>query len=366
MWRLLVSAGGTGGGVYPALAIVRALGGRADVLWVGGEGGMEASLVQRAGVNYTSVPAAGVHGVGWRALPGNLARLARGVRAARAIVRSFRPQAVLFTGGFVGVPVALASTGVPKLAYVPDIEPALALQVVARLSDVVAATTEATQAFLPRKRVVVTGYPTRPELVPMPKDVACGRLGLNPTRPVLLVSGGSRGARSINRAVWGSLDTLLARTQVIHITGELDWPEVEAVRVRLPARLAADYRPYAYLHEEMGPALAAADLVVSRAGASVLGEYPLFGLPAVLVPYPHAWRYQKDNAGYLAERGAALVVDDSAVAQVLASTVLALLDDRPRLATMGEAARRLARPQAAAAIADEIERLVPGRSGSGD
>jgi len=349
--------------VYPALAIVRALGGRADVLWVGGEGGMEASLVQRAGVNFTTVPAAGIHGVGLRALPGNLARLARGVRAARAVVRGFGPQAMLFTGGFVGVPVALAGAGVPKLAYVPDIEPALALQLVARLSDVVAATTDATRAYLPSgKKVVVTGYPTRPELAPMPKDLACGRLGLDPTRPVLLVSGGSRGARSINQALWSCLVELLPKTQVIHTTGELDWPEVAGQQARLPAELAPAYHPHAYLHEEMGAALAAADLVVSRAGASVLGEYPLFGLPSVLVPYPHAWRYQKDNADYLAGRGAAIIVEDASLANEIASAVLSLLGDRPRLARMAEAARQLARPHAAAAIADEIESLVQARS----
>ncbi len=353
--------------MYPALAIVRALGGRADVLWVGGEGGMEASLVQRAGVSYTAVPAAGVHGVGLRALPGNLMRLARGVRAACGVVRGFRPQAMLFTGGFVGVPVALAGAGVPKLAYVPDIEPALALQLVARLADVVAVTTESTRASLPRSKVVVvSGYPTRPELTPVTKELARGRLGLDPARPVLLVSGGSRGARSINRALWASLDRLLAEAQVVHITGELDWPEVAGVQARLPAPLAPAYHPYAYLHEEMGAALAAADLVVSRAGASVLGEYPLFGLPAILVPYPHAWRYQKTNADYLAGWGAALVVEDASLAAEIAPTVLALLNDHPRLAKMAEAARQLARPKAAAAIADELERLVQGRSGRRD
>jgi UDP-N-acetylglucosamine--N-acetylmuramyl-(pentapeptide) pyrophosphoryl-undecaprenol N-acetylglucosamine transferase len=109
----------------------------------------------------------------------------------------------------------------------------------------------------------------------------------------VLVFGGSRGARSINEAVWDILPNLLEIAQVVHITGELDWPRVPAVIEKLDATYANRYHPHAYLHEGMGQALGAADLVVSRAGAATIGEYPLFGLPAVLVPYPHAWRYQE-------------------------------------------------------------------------
>jgi undecaprenyldiphospho-muramoylpentapeptide beta-N-acetylglucosaminyltransferase len=341
---------------------VRALEGRAEVLWIGGEGGMEASLIRRAGLPFQAVPAAGVHGVGLRALPGNLWRLTRGVAASRRILRRFRPDALLFTGGYVGVPVAIAGQGRPQVAYVPDIEPGLALRLLSRLADVVAVTAEETRSHLPaRKKVVVTGYPTRPGLRAMDRDQACAHLGLNARQPVLLVAGGSRGARSINQAVWGCLTALLARTQLVHLVGELDWPEIAGVRQSLEPSLASGYHPHAYLHEEMGAALAAADLVISRAGASILGEYPLFGLPAVLVPYPHAWRYQKVNADYLVSRGAALLLEDSTLPQSLADVALGLLGDRPRLEAMAASARSLARPQAAQAIADQVEGLAGGR-----
>lgn len=320
---------------------------------------MEASLVRRAGVAFEAVPAAGVHGVGLKALPGNLWRLARGTVTARRVILRWQPQALFFTGGYVGVPVALAGWRLPKAVYVPDIEPGLALRLLTRLADAVGVTAEAARASYPRhKRVVVTGYPTRPELQPLDRRSARQALGLDPQRKVLLVFGGSRGARSINRALWGCLARVLAEAQVVHITGELDWPEVEAVRSGLPSSLAGDYHPHAYLHETMAAALAAADLAVSRAGASTLGELPLFGLPAVLVPYPHAWRYQKVNAAYLAERGAAVVLRDEELPQRLAETVLELLADPERLRVMSEATRRLARPDAAQAIAAEIIRLV--------
>ena len=336
------------------------------MLWVGSEGGMEASLVERAGVRFVSVPAAGLHGVGPRALPGNLRQLARGVAAARRIVQDYRPQALLLTGGYVGVPVALAARRVPKLVYVPDIEPGQALRLMARFADCLAVTAEETALRLPRRpRVCVTGYPTRPDLCRADRDQARRHFGLDLALPLVLVFGGSKGARSLNEAVWGSLEDLLAVAQVVHITGSLDWPRTESRQQELTASLAARYRPFAYLHDEMAQALAAADLAVARAGAATLGELPLFGLPGVLVPYPHAWRYQKVNAEYLVSRGGAVRIEDSEIATRLVPVIRQLLGDPVRLEGMRQAMRRMARPQAAAEIAAEVERLLGEGGGRG-
>jgi UDP-N-acetylglucosamine--N-acetylmuramyl-(pentapeptide) pyrophosphoryl-undecaprenol N-acetylglucosamine transferase len=319
---------------------------------------MEVGLVSRAGLRFEAIPAAGVHGVGLRALPGNLWQLARGYRAARSIVNEFQPEAMLFTGGYVGVPVALAGRGVPKVAYVPDLLPGLALRVITRLSDSIAVTTEAAGKTYGARHVVHTGYPTRPELQPQEPLAARQALGLDPERRVVLVLGGSLGAQSINQAVWTALPGLLDLAQVLHLTGERDWPLVEGVQDELPERLAPAYHPHAFLYEEMGSALAAADLVVSRAGASVLGEYPLFGLPAVLVPYPHAWRYQRANAEYLVDMGAATQLEDQRLARDLLPTVRGLLQDPARMQRMGAAMQRLAVPGAAAVIAEEVVRVA--------
>jgi UDP-N-acetylglucosamine--N-acetylmuramyl-(pentapeptide) pyrophosphoryl-undecaprenol N-acetylglucosamine transferase len=190
------------------------------------------------------------------------------------------------------------------------------------------------------------------------KNEARSRLGLQEDALVLLVFGGSRGARSINEALWSCLDGVLHIAQVVHVTGELDWPRMAAVRERLEASLGRRYHPHAYLHEEMGLALAAADLAIARAGASTLGELPLFGLPAALVPYPYAWRYQRLNAEYLARQGAAVLVRDEDLAAQLLPTIRTLLGDRDKLHAMGTAARRLSRPDAAQTIAAEIERAA--------
>jgi UDP-N-acetylglucosamine--N-acetylmuramyl-(pentapeptide) pyrophosphoryl-undecaprenol N-acetylglucosamine transferase len=202
--------------------------------------------------------------------------------------------------------------------------------------------------------VVVTGYPTRPELIPIATEEARRKLGLDPDRSVVLAFGGSQGARSINEALWLALPGILGMAQVLHITGELDWPRVEDIKTELPERLRAAYHPRSYLHEEMGAALAAADLVVSRAGAATMGEYPLYGLPAILVPYPHAWRYQATNARYLADQGGAVVLSDESLARDLLPAVRGLLQDPVRLLGMAEAMSGTATPDAAEAIAFEV------------
>src|SRR5512142_2085957 len=223
--RLLICAGGTGGGVYPALAVHGALTAKvANVvtLWVGGEGGMEESLVNRQGIPFRSIPAAGVHGVSLTALPRNLTLLGRGVLAARKILNDFKPDVLFFTGGYVAVPMALAGRSISSLLYVPDIEPGMALKSLARFADVIAVTTEESQKFF-KKRVYETGYPLRTDLALWDRQTAHQHLGISGDRPVLLVSGGSKGARSLNLAVWNHLLALLEKFEIIHISGETDW-----------------------------------------------------------------------------------------------------------------------------------------------
>ena len=349
--------------MYPALAVHHALTQRlADVetMWVGGEGGMEAELVDRAGIAFKSIPAAGLHGVGARALPGNLLRISRGWLASRRILREFKPDVLFFTGGYVAGPMAFAGRRVPTLLYVPDIEPGLALKSLARYANRIALTAaESKKYFRGDKRTVVTGYPVRADLAAWSRSDAVQHFGLSGDPPVLLIFGGSQGARSINTAILKHLSSLLEIAQIIHISGQLDWSMVEAAAQALPRELSARYHAMPYLHE-MGAALAAADVVISRAGASVLGEFPAFGLPAVLIPYPHAWRYQKVNADYLAEHGAAVILQDEILKDRLLPLVKDLLLNPAKREAMRAAMRSLAHPEAAAAIAGQLIELAGG------
>jgi undecaprenyldiphospho-muramoylpentapeptide beta-N-acetylglucosaminyltransferase len=351
--------------VYPALAVHNALTGRhanVETLWVGGEGGMEAELVKRAGIPYRSIPAAGVHGVGARALPGNLIKLTRGFLASHRILREFRPDVLFFTGGYVAAPMAVAGRKTPIVLFVPDIEPGLALKFLSRFADRVAVTASNSGKYFPHpERLVLTGYPLRADLSNWTRENAARHFGLSSELPVLLVTGGSRGARSINMAVLKILGELLESLQLIHVTGSLDWPVVEKAAQGLPAHLKSRYHALPYSHE-MGAALAAADLVLSRAGASTLGEYPFFGVPAVLVPYPYAWRYQKVNADHLAERNAALILQDERLDERLLPVLMDLMHNKAKLEAMRAAMKALAQPHAADAIASQLVELAGEQS----
>jgi undecaprenyldiphospho-muramoylpentapeptide beta-N-acetylglucosaminyltransferase len=378
---LLICAGGTGGGVYPALSVLKQLMSQKpetiqdtqaetsqsstdelQVLWVGGSGGMEADLVKREGLRFEAIPAAGVHGVGWRALPGNLWKLGNGFLSSRRILRKFHPDVLFFTGGYVAVPMALAariSKRSKSLLYVPDIEPGLALKTIARFSDCIALTVDQSEAYFPKHpSKVVTGYPLRPGLDLWTKAEARTFFALQEELPVLFIYGGSKGARSLNQVMVDALPVLLQEMQVIHITGKLDWQMMEQVRAALPTDQLNRYRPYPYLYEEIGAAMRLADLAVTRAGASILGELPLFGLPAILVPYPYAWRYQRVNASYLVKQGAAELIDDAQLSDQIVPKVRGLMADHSRREKMSQIMHSLANPEAAAGIANLLTDLA--------
>ncbi len=355
--------------MYPALAVLEALEGKVDeLLWVGGEGGMEAKLVQRLNIPFQTIPAAGVHGIGIRTLPANLFKLARGVAASRRILKQFKPQTVVFTGGFVATPMAIAARRIPSLLFVPDIEPGLALKFIARFASKIALTTmKSSLYFNDQKRLVETGYPIRTELRRINKSTARTHFELNSEKPVVLVLGGSKGAHTINQALTTILPELLKITQVIHISGALDWPSVQKNLENLPAQLQSSYKVFPYLHEEMGIALSAADLVISRAGASILGEYPLFQLPAILIPYPYAWQYQKVNAQFLTDKDAALMIKDEEMASLLYPTLEELLVNPQKLTKMAANMSQLFQPHAAEKIAEliiEISRNAKSERGT--
>ncbi|MGD2205258.1 MAG: undecaprenyldiphospho-muramoylpentapeptide beta-N-acetylglucosaminyltransferase [Anaerolineae bacterium] len=365
--RLIVSAGGTGGHVYPALTVVKFLlepkpAGSGlptltsdDVLWIGSRSGMEAEMVPRAGIQFIGLAAGGLRGMGpWVTLR-NAARILSSVGRARRILARFKPDTVLITGGYACVAVTLAAwmQRTPVLIYLPDIVPGRAIQFLGRFATQIAVTSEESYHYFRREKVTVTGYPVRPHVYSLDKVQACEALGLDPEEKTLLVFGGSRGARSINRALVAGLRDLLPVCQIVHISGRLDTAWVSASAKSLPGEMKGRYHHYTYLHN-MPQALVAADLVVARAGAATLGELPAAGLPAVLVPYPHAGQHQDHNAEYMARSGAAWVLPDAELDEKLVSTVLEVLNDEESLNGMRESTRAMARPDAAEAIAERL------------
>ncbi len=265
-------------------------------------------------------------------------------------------------------PVAIACRmrAVPVMIYLPDMTPGLAVQWLSALAQKVAVSFPEVAGFF-GKKAVVTGYPVRAGLLNAVEDRQTARLKL--TRklgmklehglPLLLVFGGSQGARSINRAVWQAAPALLPDCQILHVVGTRDWPLLEQEGPELWDNPLADrYHPVAYLHEEMAWALASADLAFARAGASVLAEFPLARLPSVLAPLPGAGSHQLPNARKLADSGAAAIIEDAQLTEKLEPTIAALLADQNRRRAMAAAAGALAQPQAADNIARELERLA--------
>jgi len=357
--KVVFSGGGTGGHVYPALAVATALaqelgdGQTLDALYLGTASGIERELVTRAGLPFRAVAAGAIRGRSPWGLAASVVKLTRGVTQARAAIAQFQPQAILATGGYASVPIALAartSHRLPLVVYLPDIRPGWAVRLMARLSHRVAVTTDRSLSYLPRANTLVTGYPVRPTFWQVGKTEARRRLAIDPQERVLFITGATHGARSLNRMVADHLPQLLELCQIIHLSGYSDHPRLDRLRRNLPDRLRPRYHLYGYMHEDLPWAMAAADLALMRAGASVMGELPAIGLPAILVPYPYAGGHQLFNARFLADAGAAIVVEDNKLNGLL-PLVGELLADEARRTTMAEAARRLARPDAATNIA---------------
>jgi UDP-N-acetylglucosamine--N-acetylmuramyl-(pentapeptide) pyrophosphoryl-undecaprenol N-acetylglucosamine transferase len=362
--RVVLTGGGTGGHIYPALSVARCLAGD-DVLYVGTADGPEAAIVPKADVPFRSIPS---RKLSRRPTPGAVLAAAVcgwGVIRAGALLRSWKPDVVLGTGGYAsaGVMFAAALMRIPTVVHEANVVPGRVNRLLARLCTRVALTYEASLPYFSRERTVVTGLPVRPDLLSADPTKARNEYGLDAELPTLLVSGGSGGARSLNRAVLDALPRLLARgIQVVHQTGKGNYETV----AREIGRPPSGYHPLAYV-DDMPSLLRAATLVVCRAGSSTLAEVTAVGLPAIAVPYPYAVAdHQTHNARALADAGAAVLVRDSEfTGDRLLREVSALLEDPPRLAAMREASRGQGKPEAAERVADllrEIARPLPGAS----
>lgn len=274
------------------------------------------------------------------------------------VLARMRPRVTVATGGYASTPAALASwlLRIPVVLFLPDVYPGKAVAWLAPLARKIAVTSEVTERHFPPGKATVTGYPLRAPFVEPSRELGRQRFGLPSEAAVVCVFGGSQGARHINEAIGRRLPELLLHCHILHICGEQRWSEAHAAAADLSDEVRARYQLFPYLHdEEMADALAAADLAVCRAGASVLGELPATGTPAILVPLPQLTVHQYENAEFLADRKAAVILEDEAVDTELVDLIKRLLSDQPKLAGMAAAADRLARRHATEAIVDLVE-----------
>ncbi len=282
-------------------------------------------------------------------------RLALSIPQAFARLLVARPGAIFTTGGYVAIPVLLAAAvlRIPSVLWEGNVVPGRSVRFVARLATALAVSYPETSAALGHPRSYVTGTPIR-SLTGIDPDEARARFGGRAGERILLLFGGSQAVRRINDAVLAALPRLVERVRVIHVTGDGGYAAALAAREALPADLRDRYRPFPFLHDDMNAALAAADLGVGRAGSSTLAEAAAFALPMAIVPYPHAAGHQRRNAEIQAAAGAAVLIEDEAFDADALVEAAGLLADPARHARMSAAARDLARPDAAAAVADLV------------
>ena len=361
--RLLIAAGGTGGHIYPALAVARSLSADPEgpeLRWIGGHRGLEATLVPAAGIPLGRLAARSLRTTELDAHAVlDPIRLAASVPQAGAILAAERPAAIFTTGGYVAVPVLIAAAplGIPVVMWDGNVVPGRSVRATARLAAALAvsfhATCRALATAAPKRPCYVTGTPIR-DVDAIDREAARRRMDVAPGERVLLIFGGSQAVRRFNAAVRDALPRLIERVTVIHVTGEEAYAAALAAREALPEPARRRYRPYPFLRDEMLAALAAADLIVGRAGSSTLAEATAMGLPMIVVPYPHAAGHQRANAISLVEAGAARLVEDEAFDADSLVDAARLLDDPSAHAAMSAASRSLGRPRAADAVAELV------------
>ena len=389
--RILVTGGGTGGHVGPALAVVQTLRERATLpgadftptfLYVGSEAGIEAKLAKEAGIEFASVASGKMRrsskGILGLLTPANIAdafRVPLGAFQAVGVVRQFRPDVVLATGGYVSVPPVIAASlqKVPILTHEQTVTVGLANRIAGRFATRIALTFEGALDDLPallRKKAFVTGNPVRAAVFNGDQARAARRFKFAPDEdnlPCVYVTGGAQGSRILNRAIEGCLKDLLGFCRVIHQCGqqpasdEQDFDRLHALTDNFPLALRQRYHLTRFVETDaIGDAYAIANLIVSRSGAGTVTEACALGKPALYVPLvPTGGDEQTRNAQRSVAAGAAVIVPQAEIdAPRILSEIHTLLSDPARLKAMGDAARTLARPNAAKDLADALLALV--------
>ncbi|GAB6137099.1 undecaprenyldiphospho-muramoylpentapeptide beta-N-acetylglucosaminyltransferase [Halanaerobaculum tunisiense] len=360
--KVLFSGGGTGGHIYPSLAIAQRLETELDnieILFVGTQDGLEADIIPQEGYPLETIAVEGLPRKLSFKLVTALAKTGWGLWQARQIIQDFGPDIVVGTGGYVCGPTVLAAalSGIPTLIHEQNAYPGLTNRILARVVDQIALSNRDAKEYLATpEKTVLTGNPIRPEILTKEQEEAYQELGLAPNQDTLLVLGGSRGARSINQALVAIYPQLQeSNLQVLHITGQRDFSQVaqQAKEAGIKDLETGNIiiKPYLY---NMEAALAITDLIISRAGATGLAEITACGIPAILVPYPHAAEnHQEYNARSLEEAGAAKVVLDQEVTGAkLLNLIDKLLQDKTCLKKMSQASKELGQPQAADKLVD--------------
>ena len=361
--RAVFCGGGTGGHLYPLLALADLWKDAYDgnILFIGTAKGLESRVVPEHGYRFLSVQARGLTG----GVVGKLLALfSLGIGTVQSwrVLRSFCPKVVIGSGGYVSAPVLLAARllGIPTVLMEQNARAGKTVRLLSRFADCVCTCwPEAADSGLPADKVALTGNPIRREVVQAQREQGRQTYSLSAEKPCVLITGGSQGAASLNKAVLKALPLWRDRDwTVIHLTGPKHLDEVKDKAQPILEGGRIDYRPVSYL-QDMASAYAACDLAVCRAGATTLCEIMAVGRPAIVVPYPYAAEnHQEANAASLVAAGGALRLSDEQVEEKLAQAVSDLLEDPARLDAMAQASQSMGRPNASEAVLQAVNRVL--------
>ena len=362
--RIIISGGGTGGHIFPAVSIANALKAKrpdAHILFVGALGRMEMQRVPAAGYDIVGLPVCGFDRKHlWRNIA-VLWKLAKSQLKARRIIKEFRPQVAVGVGGYASGPTLKVAgmMGIPTLNQEQNSNAGVTNKLLAQKAEKICVAYEGMERFFPAGKIIMTGNPVRQDLLDRQTDrsEAVRSFGLDPEKKTILIIGGSLGARTINQCVLSHLDLIRSSgVQFIWQTGKIyidDARRRVAEAGELPMLHVTDFI------SRMDLAYSAADLVISRAGAGSISEFCLLRKPVVLVPSPNvAEDHQTKNALALVDKGAALYVKDSEAQEKMLATAIDAVNDAPRLRTLSENIAKLAFYNSADRIADEVLALA--------
>ncbi|ADI85820.1 undecaprenyldiphospho-muramoylpentapeptide beta-N-acetylglucosaminyltransferase [Geobacter sulfurreducens] len=355
--KLLIAGGGTGGHLFPGIAVAEEFLARDkqnEVLFVGTWKGIEARVLPKTGYRLECITAAGIRGKGSLARAKGLAKFLYGYAQSRKILKEFRPDLVLGVGGYASAPTLMAARGmqIPRFIHEQNAIPGFTNRMLAKVADKIFISLEESRTYFPEDKTLLTGNPLRRQILEQVALAESRERGDDAFH--LLVFGGSAGAHRINLTMGEALPSLKevkGRLRITHQTGENDLEDVTAAYEE--QGFTADVVAFI---DSMADAYRWADLIVCRAGATTLAEVTACGKPCIFIPYPHAVDdHQRRNAESLLKRGAGFVIIEQELSgEVLAQAIRDLMDDPARLKAVGEAAQELARLDAAQAIVDEM------------
>lgn len=366
--RIIISGGGTGGHIFPAVSIanaIREISPSAEILFVGAEGRMEMQRVPAAGYEIKGLPVAGFDRKHlWRNVS-VLIKLMKSRRLARKIVSEFRPQVAVGVGGYASGPTldVAQKMGIPTLLQEQNSYAGVTNKLLAKKAKRICVAYEGMERFFPAEAIMMTGNPVRQNLLHAhhTREEAIAAMGLDPAKRTVLLIGGSLGARTLNDSVLENL-SLIRQQKHIQFVWQTGKYYSKSIAERLASQRCPENLKVMDFISNMDVAYAAADLVISRAGAGSISEFCLLGKPVILVPSPNvAEDHQTKNAMALVQKDAALFVADAEAPRTLVPLAVNTVNDATKLASLSENVKKLAMPNAAEVIAREVIKLAEGK-----